>query len=156
MARTKQTARKKLNRSERQLAQKKEDEEWAEHVQLEISGELSAIMISWKGRMEELVGLLAGNSWEVVEDLRDEHGKAIVCPICTIEITERGRQAPSIVPCHLFKVHLKRIHHVVEDLYLTCPTCKKVPGWGSVSKMECHYEQGGCSEVEGGEAEAQE
>jgi len=134
MARTKRTAGEKAKRSERKLAQKrKSDEEWAEHVHLEITGELSAMTISWKGRMEELMGLLAGNSWEVVEDLRDESRQAIVCPICTLEIAARGRQAPSIVPCHLLKVHLQRIHQIVEDLYLA-RICNKVPGWGSVSK----------------------
>ena len=151
MARTKRTAGEKVKRSERRLAQKrKTDEEWAEHVHLEITGELSAMTISWKGRMEELMGLLAGNSWEVVEDLRDESRQAIVCPICTLEMMARGRQAPSIVPCHLIKVHLQRIHQIVEDLYLA-RICNKVPG--SVSKaVENHYEQGGCSELVGGEA----
>ena len=151
MARTKRTAGEKVKRYQRKLAQKrKSDEEWAEHVHLEITGELSAMTISWKGRMEELMGLLAGNSWEVVEDLRDESRQAIVCPICTLEMMARGRQAPSIVPCHLFKVHLQRIHQIVEDLYLA-RICNKVPG--SVSKaVENHYEQGGCSELVGGEA----
>ena len=145
MARTKQRARKpKLKKSIGK------EEAWAEHVQLEIAGELSVETSSWKGRMVELVGLfnrlLMEPKWEVVKDLRDESRQAIVCPVCTVEITTRGRQAPSIVPCHLFPVHLDRIHQIVGDLYLTCPTCKKVPGRSGVSKVERHYENGGCSE----------
>jgi len=145
MARTKQRARKpKLKKSIGK------EEAWAEHVQLEIAGELSVETSSWKGRMVELVGLfnrlLTETNWEVVKDLRDESRQAIVCPVCTVEITTRGRQAPSIVPCHLFPVHLDRIHQIVGDLYLTCPTCKKVPGRSGVSKVERHYENGGCSE----------
>ena len=37
---------------------KKKDDEWAEHVQLDIAGELSAVFISWKGRVKELVELM--------------------------------------------------------------------------------------------------
>ena len=139
MARTKQRARKpKLKKSIGK------EEAWAEHVQLEIAGELSAETSSWKGRREELEGLLTGKSWEVVKDLRDDTRQAIVCPVCTLEITARGRLAPSIVPCHLFPVHLDRIHQIVGDLYLTCPTCNMVPGRGGV---KLRYEHGGCSEV---------
>ena len=150
MAKTKQNAREKVCRYE----QKKWDEDLAEHVRLEMVGELPAVTISWKKRMAELVQELAGKSWEVVEDLRDESKSAIVCPICTLEIGEKGRQAPSVVPCHLFKVHLARTHEVVGDIYLTCPKCNKIPGWASVPQVESHYEQGGCVEqVAGGEAE---
>ena len=61
-------------------AEKREDDERTEHVQLEIAGELSTAIISWKGRMEELVGLLAGKSWEeVVKHLRYESRQTIVC-----------------------------------------------------------------------------
>lgn len=93
-------------------AEKREDDERTEHVQLEIAGELSALLavtISWKGRLEELVGLLAGKSWEeVVKHLRYESRQTIVCPA-------RGRQAPSsIVLSHLFPVHLNRIHQIAK------------------------------------------
>ena len=137
---------------------KKWDEAMADHVRLETVGELPSVTISWKNkkRSVELVRLLAGNNWEVVKDLRDESKLAIVCPVCTLEITARGRLAPSIVPYHLFPVHLERIHHIEENLQrrlnLTCPTCKKVPGQGGVTNVENHYEHGGCCE-EGGEEE---
>ena len=136
MARTKQTSRK----SKRNCAMKKKREEaWADYIKLEVDGELSPMMISWKNRCSELRGLLAGKSWELVKDLRNESKFALVCPVCTLEMEVRGRPAPSIVPCHLFPVHLERIHQVEEDLRLTCPTCKTVPGLEGVSKVENHF-----------------
>ena len=136
MTRTKQTARK----SKRKYAMKKNREEaWADHIKLEVDGELLPLVISWKNRCFELGGLLAGRSWEVVKDLRDESKFALVCPVCTLEMEVRGRPAPSIVPCHLFPVHLERIHQVEEDLRLTCPTCKRVPGLEGVPKVENHF-----------------
>ena len=122
------------------IKRKRRDEAWAEHVQLELAGELSAETSSWKGRVEELERLLEGTSWEVVEELRDEKKPAIVCPVCALEITARGRQFPSIVPCRLLSVHLDRIHQIKQDLYLTCPICKKIPGVNT-SMVETHYER---------------
>ena len=134
---------------------KKLDEALAEHVRLEMLGELSSVTISWKNkkRSVELVRLLAGTSWEVVKDLRDESKLGIVCPVCTLEIGAQGRKAPSIVPCSLFSVHLARIHQIHEDIYLMCPMCKKIPGWATVAKVESHYKNGGCSELAKGEAD---
>ena len=137
MARTKQKKQGASKRVRILEAKKKKDVEWAEHVQLEITGELSAVTISWKGRVEKLVGMLAGKSWEVVEDLRNESRPAIVCPVCTLEITARGRLAPSIVPCHLFPVHLERIHHIEESLQRRMKLCLPNMQEGSRTRR-CH------------------
>ena len=136
----------------------------AEQDKLETQpGKVPAKTRSWKGKMEELVKLLAGHNLDGVDNERKgiksgrefmrslrelqvwevekiKPGQIMVaCPVCKLERLDECNQEFRNLRNHFKREHKRLKFYLVKSRCLKCPICHEIV---SASQLGVHFEQG--------------
>ena len=158
----KKKKRSELRKKKRRVLRKKI--RMAEQDKLETApGKMPAKTCPWKGKMEELVKLLAGHKLDGVDDKRKgiQSGREfmrslrelqvwevakikpgqimVACPACKLERLKECNQEFRNLRNHFKREHQRLKFHLVRSRCLKCPICHKIV---SASQLGVHFEQG--------------